>query len=290
MGRMEDALRKAAEERERKRLLDRPGAAAGATSGPAHSGGIGAADPPRAEPEHRDPPPRAAHEPNTAARVAAFNPPAGRITAAPDERLIVLHSPSDPRAEQFRKLRANLFSLRPAPRVIMVTSGAKGEGKSLAAANLALTLLEIEAGDVLVVDANLRHPELAGLLAVRTGPGLSEALAGHESNRRSVVQASPIPGLSVVAAGAAGVAAARLLAPATLKSFLDEVGAGFKYIVVDTPCVTDYADATLMASDVDGVIIVVAVGAGVRESTKKAVDVLEASRARILGTMVVTSA
>ena len=165
MGRMEDALRKAAEERERKRLGEGAGTPqAGSTE-----------ESPVADSAA---PARPTGEPNTAARAAGRAAVPARVSVTPDERLVVFNAPSDERSEQFRKIRANLMALRPVPRVLMVTSGAPSEGKSLAAANLALTFLEIEAGEVLLVDANLRYPEVARLLATRPGPGLSEVLTG----------------------------------------------------------------------------------------------------------------
>ncbi len=284
MGRTEDALRKAAEERERKRLLEQGHARPAEGRLPEV-----AVDNPIEHPEGRvSQALNTLHAANTAARAAAMAPVPARAAARADERLVLLHAPSDPRAEQFRKIRANIMALKPSPRSILITSGAPGEGKSLTAANLALTLLEVGAGEVLLVDANLRHPELAQLLAARPGPGLGELISGVERSAAAVIQKTEIPGLALLAAGSAGIGAARLLAPAALKRAIESVSSSYRFVVVDSPAVTDYADSAIMSGDVDGVLLVVSVGGGRRDATRKAVEVLEGSNARLLGTVVMS--
>jgi capsular exopolysaccharide synthesis family protein len=297
MGRMQDALKKAAEERERKRISDSVGLQARE-----------AADLKFRKPDADHAPPPAAHpapavhptpahpvpaHPAPARRPSDRPAPAPRPATAPaplhaDERLIVHHAPSDKRAERFRKIRANLLSLDPRPTTIMLTSGAPNEGKSVTAANLALSLHEMGESDILLVDANLRHPELAGLLGVGSGPGLGEVISTDGMNVESVIAKTRIPGLYLLPAGAGGVAAARQLQPDVLKHVIDCVRSRFGFVIVDTPAISDYADAVLMSNDVDGVLLVVKIGRGRRSATTTAVEALEASKARLLGTVVMT--
>jgi protein-tyrosine kinase len=296
MGRMQDALKKAAEERERKRLLESHGTTAPPAEAPAPAP---AAAPPVFEPGHLAAPRRTPERPRTGERPAApvkpVPTPIPPPTAAPvhrkggvDERLIVFHAPSDERAEELRKLRANLLSFDPRPRTIMVTSGAPREGKSVLAANLALTLHEMEEREVLLVDANLRYPELAGLFGARPSPGLAEVIESDGVSLDAAIVPTGIPGLKLLPAGAGGVASARQLQPDVLKRILDKLRDRFAFVIVDTPATCDYADAVLMSNDVDGVLVVVKVGGGRRKATRTAVDALEGSKARLLGTVVVT--
>jgi capsular exopolysaccharide synthesis family protein len=289
MGRMQDALKKAAEERERKRLLEaphRPAAAPAPAAAPLHFEAPEPAAPvatPAAAPSHapKRPPVR------DLGHVAPIAPPASKRSGV-DERLIVFHKPSDERAENLRKVRANLLSFDPRPRTIMVTSGAPREGKSVLAANLALTLHEMGEREVLLVDANLRHPELAQLLGTRPSPGLCEVLDSGGALLDSAIVSTGIPGLKLLPAGAGGVSAARQLQPDVLKVVLDRLADRFAFVIVDTPATCDYADAVLMSNDVDGVLVVVKVGGGRRKATRTALDALEGSKARLLGTVIVT--
>src|SRR6185436_16266 len=142
----------------------------------------------------------------------------------------------------FRKIRANLLSLDPRPRTILVTSGAPDEGKSLTAANLALTLLEMGEREVLLVDANFRYPELAGLLAAPSSPGLSDVIGSANGVIAEAVVKTAIPGLFLLPAGGGGISAARQLKPDALKRLLDGLKDRFAFIIVDSPAACDYAD------------------------------------------------
>jgi capsular exopolysaccharide synthesis family protein len=275
MGRMQDALRKAAEERERKRLAQAP------------------------PPQRPEPPPlEFEREPREGATVARAlerqrveGPavtPIEHVRKAADERLVVFHAPTDERAEEFRKIRATLLAFDPRPRTILVTSGAPSEGKSVTAANLALTLLEMGEPEVLLVDANLRHPELSELLGAPKGPGLGEAVLGGAGDPSRFVAPTAIPGLFLLPAGSGGIAAARQLKPDVLKQLLEGPRGRFGFIIVDSPSTCDYADAVLLSNDVDGVVLVVRVGSGRRSATVKAISALESARARVLGTVVLT--
>jgi capsular exopolysaccharide synthesis family protein len=273
---MQDALRKAAEERERKRVAE------------------GRAAPPERGPR----PDEIARKPAEGATVsraldrsaATEAPPAPveEVRRRVDERLVVFHLPSDERAEEFRKIRANLLALDPRPRTILVTSGAPNEGKSVTAANLALTLLEMGEPEVLLVDANLRHPELSGLLGAPSGPGPAEAVLGSAADVGDCVVPTAVPGLFLLPAGKAGVTAARQLKPDALRQFLVRLKDRFGFIIADSPAVCDYADAVLISNDVDGVVVVVRVGSGRRSATRNAIRALDSSKARVLGTVVLT--
>jgi capsular exopolysaccharide synthesis family protein len=277
MGRMQDALKKAAEERERRRIAE------------------GHVTPPERDPldfefQRKDKDEDAAVVTRALERhrAAEAAPPMEEIRRTADERLVVFHSPSDERAEEFRKIRANLLSLDPRPRTIMVTSGAPNEGKSLTAANLALTLLETGEPEVLLVDANLRYPELSELLGAPQSPGLGDVIMADGEGVSAAIVKTAIPGLFLLPAGSSGIAAARQLKPDALKRLLDGLRGRFGFIVIDTPSTCDYADAVLLSNDVDGVLVVVRVGSGRRAATKKTLDALEASKARVLGTVVLT--
>jgi capsular exopolysaccharide synthesis family protein len=287
MGRMQDALKKAAEERERRRMMESK-----TTGVPAPEAPLSDPAPevvvPRTQrvraPEHpREQPREQRRRTGELARI-----PAAPVKPGPDERLVVFYTPSDPRAEDLRKVRANLLALDPRPKTIMIASGARNEGKSLLAANLALTLLEMGEREVLLVDANLRHPQLAKLVGGRSEPGLSDVITAEGGGLETAITDTAVPRLKLLPAGSGGVDAARQLQPDVLKDILERVRDRFAFVVIDTPSSTDYADAVLMSNDVDGVLVVVNVGGGRRKATQTVLGALEGARARVLGTVIVT--
>lgn len=170
--------------------------------------------------------------------------------------LVTVHDPGGVAAEAFRLLRTNLlyaFVDNP-PEVVMLTSPGPGEGKSVAAANLAVTLAH-GGKNTLVVDCDLRRPAMHHLFggAGETG-GLVNVLAGERVLRE--VAHEPIPGLKVVAAGPATSNPAELLNSERMAGFLRAAREEFDYVLLDAPAVGMVSDPVILATRVDGVLMV----------------------------------
>lgn len=256
MGRMEDALKKAAEDRERAR---------------AESGAAPASPAPAT--------------PVTAGDRVAAPAAASRASETLDERLVVAAAPTSPRAEEFRRMRANLASLSPAPRVIAVAAPSEGQGADVIAGNLALALAEPRSGKILLIDADLRRGSLASMFAVRPSPGLGEIILERIEPSPALLMPSPVPGLDVLPAGAEGVDAARMLRPGAFRSAVSSLATAYSTIIVVLPAVDSWADGRVIAADTDGVVLVSRIGGSDRASLKRAYDALVAARARVLGTV-----
>ena len=209
--------------------------------------------------------------------------PVRRRTHTVDERVVVFHRVKDDRAERFRVLRSNLTSMSPRPQRILITSTQRNEGKSLVVANLAAAFAEKGGPRVLVVDANLRHPELAQLFGVLDAPGVSEYLDGSVPDLGGIIQSTGISGVDVVAAGEAPANPGALWIYHALRTMLAGVPSVYDYIIVDTPAIDDYADASVMAPDADGALVIIKVGDSTRTQVEHAIDVLTASQGRVLG-------
>ena len=126
------------------------------------------------------------------------NGPRGR----PLDRLVTLRAPHSPAAEAYRLLGSNVeFASIDAPvRSILVTSSGPGEGKSVCAANLAIVLAQ--AGHrVLLVDGDLRDPDIHNLFNVPNGAGLTDLLRDGEADVRETILATTVKGLNVLTAG-----------------------------------------------------------------------------------------
>ena len=311
MGRMQDALRKAAEERERRRRAagggvsnqSPPPSADSVPEAPPrrHSSEAetirGAPIPPPAaqpRPGADRPAPKPAKDPWGAEPTRAHEIPQGSALAhvqperryEVDMRVVCFHAPNDPRAEQFRNIRTALLGLEPLPRTIMITSGQPGEGKSLATANLAASLVEGGRRRVLVVDANFRKPSQHLILAARNREGLSDTLADPSLEPATLVVGTAIPGVDLMSAGTQLSNPGALLAPVAVAGVLSTLEAAYDFVFVDVPAMNEFADASVVAGDVDGVMLVLQMQGPPRRSAEKAIQALEASRARILGGIV----
>jgi capsular exopolysaccharide synthesis family protein len=200
-----------------------------------------------------------------------------------DPRIVTFHAPRDPRAEQIRGVRTSILSFDPIPKSIAVTSGSPGEGKSLTAVNLAASLVEGGRRRVLLVDANLRFPELATLCGAEDGLGLSDLMGGVTGDPIPLIRPTGIPGVELLGAGQSLENPGSLLNPRGLSGVLGLVEDGYDFVIVDTPALDEYADAAVLAPEVDGTVLVCQVEGPPRNQAEKALDLLAAARARVLG-------
>ena len=156
--------------------------------------------------------------------------------------------------DDYRRLRASLL-FAPAyseVRTIAVTGTRHGEGATRVAVGLARALAGEGETRVLLVEANLRTPSFGRLLPVGSGPGFAEFLAG-EASAASLIMPLRAWNLSVITAGVRpAVIDCEAIAGAVL-----QVIEQFDFVIIDLPPVNRYADASILAPKVDGVILVV---------------------------------
>jgi capsular exopolysaccharide synthesis family protein len=200
--------------------------------------------------------------------------------------LVAQHLPKSQMSEAFRALRTALLlsqAGRP-PQVILVTSALPREGKTTAAANLAVTLAQL--GDrTLLIDADLRKPGVGRLLNMNGGKyaGLSSYLAGVSSLDLVTVQHPAIANLSAIPTGPLPPNPADLLSSHRLADAIAELRTKFKFIVVDTPPVMAATDAVILSVQADGVLLVVRSGETPKEAFTRTRDLLVSVKCRLLG-------
>jgi succinoglycan biosynthesis transport protein ExoP len=200
--------------------------------------------------------------------------------------LVAQHLPKSQMSEAFRALRTALLlsqAGRP-PQVILVTSALPREGKTTAAANLAVTLAQL--GDrTLLIDADLRKPGVGRLLNMNGGKyaGLSSYLAGVSSLDLVTVQHPAIPNLSAIPTGPLPPNPADLLSSHKLADAIAELRTKFKFIVIDTPPVMAATDAVILSVQADGVLLVVRSGETPKEAFTRTRDLLVSVKCRLLG-------
>ncbi|HXE58332.1 MAG TPA: polysaccharide biosynthesis tyrosine autokinase [Gemmatimonadales bacterium] len=191
--------------------------------------------------------------------------------------------------EAFRMLRTSLLwsAWGGDLKSLVVTSVSPGEGKTLTAANLAVTFAR-EGLDVLVMDCDLRRPRLHRVFGVARGPGLFELLesGGPVSDPEAAarcIRGTPIAGLSVLPCGHLPNNPSDVLRGARTRVLLRELTDRFDVVVVDTPPALATADATILGAIADGVLLVVRAGQTHREAAARAHQQLTQVGARVVG-------
>lgn len=197
------------------------------------------------------------------------------------ERLATGPARNGPLVEQFRRLAATLHHAQSANnlRIVMVTSAAAGDGKTLTALNLAIVLSESYLRRVLLVDADLRRPSLGDVTDVSGCGGLSAALKAPVEEKVTVVRVTER--LTLLPAGEPDPDPLGGLSSARMRHILDDAAAGFDWVVLDAPPVGPLADTNLLAEMADGTLFVVRAGATPAPLVQRGIEAL--GRERILG-------
>ena len=200
--------------------------------------------------------------------------------------LVAQHLPKSQMSEAFRALRTALLLSQAdhPPQVILVTSALPREGKTTAAANLAVTLAQL--GDrTLLIDADLRKPGVGRLLNLGSGKyaGLSSYLAGVSSLDLVTIQHPAIPNLSAIPTGPLPPNPADLLSSHKLTDAIAELRSKFKFIVIDSPPIMAATDAVILSVKADGVLLVVRSGETPKEAFTRTRDLLLSVKCHILG-------
>src|SRR5262249_17219442 len=200
--------------------------------------------------------------------------------------LVAQHLPKSQMSEAFRALRTSLLLSQAGhpPQVILVTSALPREGKTTAAANLAVTLAQL--GDrTLLIDADLRKPGIGRLLNLTDGKyaGLGSYLAGVSSLDSVTVPHPSIPNLVAIPTGPLPPNPADLLSSHKLADAIGQLRREYKFIVVDSPPIMAATDAVIVSVQADGVLLVVRSGETPKEAFTRARDLLTNVKCRLLG-------
>jgi capsular exopolysaccharide synthesis family protein len=188
-------------------------------------------------------------------------------------------APNSVAAEQYRQLRTRLALAETshAMRSVLITSPQKGEGKSITASNLALTMAQELQRHVVLVEADLRKPSLQQLFGLPAGPGLAEYLSGA-AELKDVMKFLPTHNLTVIVGGAAPANPAELLGSTAMRRLLDQLRTRFDRVILDTPPILPLADVAVLAPMVDGALLVVRAGVTPRPAIENALRGFDPSR------------
>jgi non-specific protein-tyrosine kinase len=200
--------------------------------------------------------------------------------------LITVAEARSPISEAYRALRTNLdfASLDQALKTLVVTSAGVGEGKSTTLANLAV--VSAQAGrEVILVDADLRRPTLHRVFGLDNEKGLTTVVMDDAALASPPLQATEIENLSVLTSGPLPPNPADLMGSRRMGDVIAALAEQADQVFLDTPPVVAVTDAAVLATKVDGVLLVISAGKTRREYAQTAVQRLEQINARLVGTV-----
>ena len=188
--------------------------------------------------------------------------------------------------EAYRHLRTSVLLSTPgrAPKTLLVTSSVPAEGKTTTVVNVATVLAQTGAR-VLVIDADMRRPRLHQVFGMENSVGLSAALSSEVSDTELLAMIDQYKDTSIylLSSGAIPPNPAELLASEQMRHLLQVAGQSFKYIVIDSPPIASFTDGVLIASNVDGVLLVVQGGKTSRQIVKRTRQMLFEIGAKVIG-------
>lgn len=200
--------------------------------------------------------------------------------------LLINADPRSSLAEAYRQLRTSILlsTAGHAPKSLLITSSLPAEGKTTTATNTAISLAQTGA-NVLLIDADMRRPRLHSVFNIGNGEGLSTLLSNELSAAEimKVVKRDEGTKLNLLTSGPIPPNPAELLGSEQMANLMKLLQNQFTHIVVDSPPITSFTDGVLIASMVDGVILVVNSGKSSRQVVRRARQILQDVGAKIFG-------
>lgn len=198
--------------------------------------------------------------------------------------LVTLTEPRSPTSEAFRALRTSIrmAGAEKPVRSVLVTSAGPSEGKTFVVSNLAISFAQ-EGKRVILVDLDLRRPQIHATFNLRREPGFSDLVVDRDKAPAEFLQATPVANLRVLTCGTIPPHPSELLGSARAAELIGQLNAMADMVIYDTAPAATVTDAILVAPQVDGVLQVVLAGGTRRDLVRRTKALLERSGARILG-------
>ncbi len=189
-------------------------------------------------------------------------------------------------AEAYRHLRTSILlsTAGHAPKSLLITSSLPSEGKTTTATNTSIILAQTGAR-VLMIDADMRRPRLHSIFGIENGRGLSTLLASEltESDISQTIQQDEKTKLFLLPSGPIPPNPSELIGSEQMASLMRLLQNKFTHVVVDSPPIASFTDGVLIASMVDGVILVVHAGKSSRQVVRRSRQLLNEIGAKIFG-------
>jgi capsular exopolysaccharide synthesis family protein len=206
----------------------------------------------------------------------------GRVS---HREIVSIHHPLSVVAEAYRTLRSALLLTKAGepPRTMLLTSAGQGEGKTTTLVNTAIVFAQMGVR-VLVIDGDLRRPRCHKILGIENTIGLTECLAGQIAPER-IVQPTKVDKLFAITSGALPPNPAELLGSNKMLETINGLRDQFEFIFIDSSPLLAVSDAILMATMVDGVLLVVDGQKTPKQDVRNARLRLNNARTKLLGVL-----
>jgi succinoglycan biosynthesis transport protein ExoP len=208
---------------------------------------------------------------------------AGTLTTA-QRNIGILTQPKSQFAESFRSLRTSLLlsTAGHPPKIIVLTSATPSEGKTTAASNLAAILAQRDTR-VLLIDGDLRRPNIHHRFGLNGKIGLTTLLTGATTLEGTVQSVPEIPNLDILPSGPVPPFPTEMLSSGAMEAILKRCAEIYDYVVIDSPPILSVTDGVILARQADAVVLVVRHGKSSKHVVRRARDILLRSGAGITG-------
>ena len=192
-----------------------------------------------------------------------------------DERIVVFSNPDSLASEQYRVLYSRLLQLygNDKKKIFAISSSIKGEGKTTTCLNLGAVIAKDFSKRVLIIEGDLKKPDLHTYLGSPIEKGLIELLLGKE-NFGDCIYSFHLDNLFLLPTVKREVNSAKLLSLPAMGEMLSQALKEFEYIIIDCPPVLPLADMNIYSELLDGILFVIRAGKTPRDLVKKSMDCL----------------
>ncbi len=192
--------------------------------------------------------------------------------------------PSSEMTERFKFIRGSLLMSTPRkpPKVILITAPENNAGKTFVSCNLAASLAEMEK-KVLLMDADLRNPQIHRIFGVKNKEGLSNVLTGQTEIHGGCIASTPIPNVFLLSAGSSSPSPAELLSSKRMEHTLDECAKHFDFVLMDSAPLLPVFDSHALTTQCDASVMVVRSGKTSRDAVKTSLELVEQVGGKVSG-------
>lgn len=200
------------------------------------------------------------------------------------DELITIQDPKSIAAEAYRTLRTNIqySNIDESIKTLVLTSSLSDEGKTVVSTNLAVSIA-YTGKKVLIIDCDLRKPNIHKKLGIFNFEGLTNVLIGETSFNDVVQKSEEVPTLHMLTSGPIPPNPSELLGSKKMQTFLSILKDQYDMIILDSPPVGVVTDAAILSTKADGVLLVTSYGKTEIEVAKRSKELLENVNANIIG-------